>query len=179
MQEPKIFLSSLWRGSRDNWIDFLLLVWMTWWWPLYRKANQGISLAVQWLRLHTNNAEGVGSIPGLGTKISHTAEQRSPLHPQLEKACNEEPTCHNEDQVQPKFFKKKKTNWNSERRYIQQPWVDNKNCNREKMACFFVLKLTLKETATHSSTLAWRIPSAEEPGRLQSISLQSWTWLSD
>ena len=29
-----------------------------------------------------------------------------------------------------------------------------------------------EETATHSSTLAWRIPWAEEPGRLQSIELQ-------
>ena len=26
-----------------------------------------------------------------------------------------------------------------------------------------------KETATHSSTLAWRIPRMEEPGRLQSM----------
>ena len=26
-----------------------------------------------------------------------------------------------------------------------------------------------KETATHSSTLAWRIPWREEPGRLQSM----------
>ena len=30
-----------------------------------------------------------------------------------------------------------------------------------------------KEMATHSSTLAWRIPWAEKPGRLQSIGLQS------
>ena len=29
-----------------------------------------------------------------------------------------------------------------------------------------------KETATHSSTLAWKIPWMEEPGRLQSIGLQ-------
>ena len=29
-----------------------------------------------------------------------------------------------------------------------------------------------KETATHSSILAWRIPWTEEPGRLQSIWLQ-------
>ena len=29
-----------------------------------------------------------------------------------------------------------------------------------------------KEMATHSSTLAWRIPSREEPGRLQSMGLQ-------
>ena len=29
-----------------------------------------------------------------------------------------------------------------------------------------------KETATHSSVLAWRIPWTEEPGRLQSMGLQ-------
>ena len=32
-----------------------------------------------------------------------------------------------------------------------------------------------KEMATHSSTLAWRIPWREEPGRLQSMGSQSWT----
>ena len=35
--------------------------------------------------------------------------------------------------------------------------------------------------ASHSSTLAWKIPWAEEPGRLQSMGSQSWTrlkWLS-
>ena len=31
--------------------------------------------------------------------------------------------------------------------------------------------------ATHSSVLAWRIPWTEEPGRLQSMRSQSWTWL--
>ena len=30
-----------------------------------------------------------------------------------------------------------------------------------------------KGTATHSSILAWRIPWTEEPGRLQSIGLQT------
>ena len=29
-----------------------------------------------------------------------------------------------------------------------------------------------KETATYSSTLAWKIPWTEEPGRLQSMGLQ-------
>ena len=29
-----------------------------------------------------------------------------------------------------------------------------------------------KEMATHSSTLAWRIPRVEEPGRLQSMGSQ-------
>ena len=33
--------------------------------------------------------------------------------------------------------------------------------------------------APHSSTLAWKIPRTEEPGRLQSMGLQSRTRLSD
>ena len=33
------------------------------------------SLAVQWLRLHASNAEGAGSIPGQGTKITHDSLQ--------------------------------------------------------------------------------------------------------
>ena len=32
-----------------------------------------------------------------------------------------------------------------------------------------------KETATHSSILAWEIPWTEEPGRLQSMELQEST----
>ena len=32
-----------------------------------------------------------------------------------------------------------------------------------------------KETATHSSVLAWRTPEAEEPGGLPSMGSQSWT----
>ena len=35
-----------------------------------------------------------------------------------------------------------------------------------------------KKMETHSSILAWRIPGTEEPGRLQSMGLQSWTRLS-
>ena len=34
-----------------------------------------------------------------------------------------------------------------------------------------------EEMATHFSILAWRIPWTEEPARLQSIGLQSWTQL--
>ena len=34
-----------------------------------------------------------------------------------------------------------------------------------------------KDIATHSSTLAWRIPWTKEPGRPQSTGSQSWTWL--
>ena len=36
-----------------------------------------------------------------------------------------------------------------------------------------------EEMAAHSSILAWEIPWTEELGRLQSISSQSWTRLSD
>ena len=36
-----------------------------------------------------------------------------------------------------------------------------------------------KATAPHSSTLAWKIPWTEEPGRLQSMRSQSQTQLSD
>ena len=32
-----------------------------------------------------------------------------------------------------------------------------------------------KEMATHSSTIAWKIPWTEEPGRLQSVGSQSQT----
>ena len=33
-----------------------------------------------------------------------------------------------------------------------------------------------KEMATHSRILAWKIPWIEDPGRLQSMGSQSWTW---
>ena len=36
-----------------------------------------------------------------------------------------------------------------------------------------------KGMATHSGTLAWRIPWIEKPGRLQSIGSQNWTQLSN
>ena len=36
-----------------------------------------------------------------------------------------------------------------------------------------------KEMATHFSILAWIIPWTEEPGRLQSMGLQSWTRLTE
>ena len=36
-----------------------------------------------------------------------------------------------------------------------------------------------KEIATHSSTLAWKIPWTEKPGGLQSMGLQSQAGLSD
>ena len=42
-------------------------------------ASLGLPLVVQWLRLHTSNAGGTGSIPGQGTKIVHAAQHGQKL----------------------------------------------------------------------------------------------------
>ena len=48
------------------------------------------------------------------------------------------------------------------------------------MAVLIKIKVYLeKDMATHSSTLAWKIPWTEEPGGLQSVGSQSRTQLSD
>ena len=47
---------------------------------------------------------------------------------------------------------------------------------------FFIVQLSIpleKEMATHSSTLAWKIPWIEKPGGLQSIGSQRQTRLND
>ena len=45
--------------------------------------------------------------------------------------------------------------------------------------CGVLQNSTEKAMASHSSTLAWKIPWMGEPGRLQSMGSQSWTQLSD
>ena len=35
--------------------------------------------------------------------------------------------------------------------------------------CYILMKVLEKALAPHSSTLAWKIPWAEQPGRLQSV----------
>ena len=52
---------------------------------------------------------------------------------------------------------------------IQEPWIGS--LGQED--------LLEKETATHSSILAWRIPWTEEPGGLQPMGLQSRIQLRD
>ena len=42
---------------------------------------------------------------------------------------------------------------------------------REKYIYIYMVCVSEKAMATHSSTLAWKIPWAEEPGRLQSMGL--------
>ena len=44
-----------------------------------------------------------------------------------------------------------------------------KECRGKKKVCSFLLLETEKAMATHSSTLAWKIPWMGEPGRLQSM----------
>ena len=48
---------------------------------------------------------------------------------------------------------------------MQETWVQSQGWK----------DLLEKEMATHSSTIAWKIPWTEEPGRLQSMGLQSRT----
>ena len=48
----------------------------------HTEIYMGTSLAVQWLRLCTFNARGLGLIPGVETKIPHTArcDQKNKYH---------------------------------------------------------------------------------------------------
>ena len=49
------------------------------------------------------------------------------------------------------------TNWKITFCFLDLKWIESRNVNSEKAM------------ATHSSTLAWKIPWMEEPGRLQSM----------
>ena len=48
-----------------------------------------------------------------------------------------------------------------------------------KLVITFLPRNTEKAMAPHSSTLAWKTPWMEEPGRLQSMGSLSWTRLSN
>ena len=50
---------------------------------------------------------------------------------------------------------------------LQRVGLDSATEQRSKL-----VMVVEKEMAAHSSTLAWRIPWTEEPGRLQSLELQ-------
>ena len=55
------------RGTRDQTANISQII---------KRAREGTSLVVQWLRDCTPNAEGPGSITGQGTR-SHMPQQRS------------------------------------------------------------------------------------------------------
>ena len=49
----------------------------------YQLPALGVSLAVQWLRLHASNAGGTGSILGWGTELPHAVVQPKKKNPKL------------------------------------------------------------------------------------------------
>ena len=57
-------------------------------------------------------------------------------------------------------------------------YTEDKNLSGRQSPSFFSVPLE-KAMATHSSTLAWKIPWTEEPARLQSMGLQRIRHLSD
>ena len=62
---------------------------------------KGTSLVVQWVRLHTPNAGGLGSIPGRGTRSHMDVATKSPHAATKDPTCcSEDPTCCNEDLAQ-------------------------------------------------------------------------------
>ena len=79
------------KQTNPNWGTFFKTTWlnssnMSLLWNIHTEARQsprlktkGTSLGVQWLRLHTHNARGLGSIPGQRT--------RSHMHACIPKLC--------------------------------------------------------------------------------------------
>ena len=51
------------------------------------KNKRGISLVIQWLKLHASNAGGMGLIPGWGTKIWHAVRQNQNKNKIYERGC--------------------------------------------------------------------------------------------
>ena len=119
-----------------------------------KKDSLGTSLVVQWLRLGTSNAGGVCLIPSQGNKISHTAR-------------------HSREK------KKKKTLFVSQaylmvissflHSYKPLHWAINYSPASFYEFIYLFLFGEARSMAPHSSTLAWKIPWMEEPGRLQSM----------
>ena len=79
----------------DHILQNLSPSWLQYRFPLlqllyFRKSFSGTSLVVQWTRLHAPNAVGLGSIPNLGTKISHKAAK--PMHSRKARALQQKPS---------------------------------------------------------------------------------------
>ena len=63
---------------------------------LIKNTNAGTSLVVQWVRLRVPNAEGLGSIPGQGTRSCMHIATNSPHVATKGPTCfREDPTCCN------------------------------------------------------------------------------------
>ena len=63
----------------------------------------GISLVVQWLRLHAPNAGGLSSIPSQGTRSHMQATKSSHATAKILHAAvkTQDSVCHNQDPAQP------------------------------------------------------------------------------
>ena len=57
-------------------------------------AHRYYTLVVQWLRLHTPNAGGLGLMPGQGTR-SYMLQLKDPSCCDLKKSCNKDPVQPN------------------------------------------------------------------------------------
>ena len=64
------------------------------------------------------------------------------------------------------------------RKYLKEDIISKSEMNYYILVYVNTL-LPEKAMATHSSTLSWKIPWMEEPGRPQPIGSLSWAWLSD
>ena len=57
----------------------------------------------------------------------------------------------------------------AERKVFNTGRKSGRGSRRRQILTWTLLEAQEKATATHSSTLAWKIPWTEEPGRLQSV----------
>ena len=53
-----------------------------------------------------------------------------------------------------------------------EPMIQSELSQKEKEKYHILMHISEKAMATHSSTLAWKIPWTEEPGKLHSMGLQ-------
>ena len=75
--------------------------------------------------------------------------------------------------VTPRGSAKNKTEMKLIRAFLVAQMVENQSAMQETWVWSLGWEDPLeKEMATHSSTLAWKIPWTEEPGRLQSMGSQ-------
>ena len=120
-----------------------------------KTQNTGDSLLVQLLGLSTFSSKGPSWIPDQGTKILQAAQ------------CRQKKTSAK--------------NWCMDKKgkgfpvaFIVAQIVKNLPVRQEsRVQSLSWQDLLVKEMATHSCILAWRIPWIEEPGELQSLGLQT------
>ena len=123
---------------------------------------------VQWLRLHAPNAGGLGLIPAQGAR-SHMLQLS--IHMLQLKILHAATKILHTPQGRWKFLHA--ATETQHRFSLAAQTVKHLPTTREtRVQSLGQEDLLEKEMVTHSSILAWKIPSTEEPGRLQSTELQ-------